>query len=336
MSDVSSDNKRSDDYWMGVRDALRMVDSFNKWAVRNPGKAKSLEDFIHDGLIAAAKRCESCLREKLGLSFGRGATTNDVQDIPESYLSEVTPPPDSIAEENLDEIPDLSTETTFDVSVESVDSEISYDIAIETEESSPSIDSVERLEDESIDEIALEGPTRDFSTDFDLPEPSPLMVDTEESEPEEIETVESLDDSQLVDMEESESSFSDNDESETRPSFTWSDYESAVTPASDTEPLDDSEEEETIEPVEVPTEPPILPEDAIEPEPTISDAKEVWRSYDESTSTGDDDISSEEVESEEPESSRLITEPPEPPAPPEDEEDEEERRRRARRLFFGT
>ena len=53
------DKTRSDEYWMGVRDALRMVDSFTKWAKRNPSRAKTLEDFIHDGLIAAAKRCES-------------------------------------------------------------------------------------------------------------------------------------------------------------------------------------------------------------------------------------------------------------------------------------
>ena len=68
MSVVDSEQKRSDEYWMGVRDALRMVDSFTKWARRNESRAKNLDDFIHDGLVAAAKRCESCLKDDLGLT----------------------------------------------------------------------------------------------------------------------------------------------------------------------------------------------------------------------------------------------------------------------------
>ncbi|MCK4567574.1 MAG: hypothetical protein KAU48_09725, partial [Candidatus Thorarchaeota archaeon] len=82
------DNVRTDEYWMGVRDALRMVDSFYKWSKRNPGRAKDLDDFIHDGLIAAAKRCESCLRDKLGLSFIEGQDEEDEITLEESIEHE--------------------------------------------------------------------------------------------------------------------------------------------------------------------------------------------------------------------------------------------------------
>ena len=66
---MNSDEERSDDYWEGVLHALRMVDSLLKWSKRNEARAKPLEQFIHDGLIAAAKRCQSCLSKKLGVAF---------------------------------------------------------------------------------------------------------------------------------------------------------------------------------------------------------------------------------------------------------------------------
>ena len=81
MSVVDSEQKRSDEYWMGVRDALRMVDSFTKWARRNESRAKNLDDFIHDGLVAAAKRCESCLKDDLGLTFVEGEPPLDDSSI---------------------------------------------------------------------------------------------------------------------------------------------------------------------------------------------------------------------------------------------------------------
>ncbi|MFW9850992.1 MAG: hypothetical protein ACFFF4_17830, partial [Candidatus Thorarchaeota archaeon] len=64
---MESEENRSDEYWMGVRDALRMVDSFLKWSKVNKERAKSLDEFLYDGLVAAAKRCESCLHKQLGI-----------------------------------------------------------------------------------------------------------------------------------------------------------------------------------------------------------------------------------------------------------------------------
>ncbi len=65
-----SSNGKDDNYWIGVRDALRMVDSFLRWSRRHPTEAKSLDDFLAEGLVAAAKRCESCLGKELGLKYG--------------------------------------------------------------------------------------------------------------------------------------------------------------------------------------------------------------------------------------------------------------------------
>ncbi|MFX0045605.1 MAG: hypothetical protein ACFE8Z_07130 [Candidatus Hermodarchaeota archaeon] len=65
-------NGKDDNYWIGVRDALRMVDSFLRWSRRHPTEAKSLDDFLAEGLVAAAKRCESCLGKELGLKYGTG------------------------------------------------------------------------------------------------------------------------------------------------------------------------------------------------------------------------------------------------------------------------
>ncbi len=80
MSYVSSDEK-DETYWLGVRDALRMVDSYVRWSARHEDKAKNLQEFISEGLIAAAKRCESCLSMELGLTFGEsldGRSPNDL------------------------------------------------------------------------------------------------------------------------------------------------------------------------------------------------------------------------------------------------------------------
>ncbi|MCF2136203.1 MAG: hypothetical protein K9W43_03095 [Candidatus Thorarchaeota archaeon] len=58
-----------ENYWLGVRDALRMVDSFIEWARLNPDRAKPLAQFINEALIAAARRCKSCLTHTLGVTF---------------------------------------------------------------------------------------------------------------------------------------------------------------------------------------------------------------------------------------------------------------------------
>ncbi|MHA1950231.1 MAG: hypothetical protein ACW987_10180 [Candidatus Thorarchaeota archaeon] len=181
------EKKRTDEYWMGVRDSLRMVDSFNKWAQRNKERAKDLDDFIHDGLIAAAKRCESCLKDDLGLTFVEGEDNPLAEQVPSGY--EVTPDEkeeSSILREESDEV--LSSPSEEDISMKSVD-----------------------------------GPTREFTSDFELVEPTPLTVESESSE---------------ITIESSEQS------EDTKPSFTWADYEEAVSPINEKlEVMEDSEDE---------------------------------------------------------------------------------------------
>ncbi len=322
------DNTKSDEYWMGVRDALRMVDSFHKWSKRNPRRAKNLEDFIHDGLIAAAKRCESCLRDKMGLSFVEGEDEEDEITSEESLEHE---------EEEEEDDDDVKPESSIEEPISHVEPETFTPPPDDSDESSISMDRVERIEDESIDELAIEGPPREFSTDFDLVEPTPMFVD-EEPEPEPIvptEPEEVLSESTLEESETDQEP--DSEEQPEKPSFSWSEYEEAVTPSSEPEPQDPevdisttSEDEEistSMEEEELPEEPPEPPK--------------VWSPNDEPSIPEDNDTEEEtdteidETESLDEGDEPVITEPPLPP-PPESEEDEEERKRRARRLFFGA
>ncbi len=286
---------------MGVRDALRMVDSFTKWARRNESRAKDLDDFIHDGLVAAAKRCESCLKDDLGLTFAEeelaSAGRTVAEAVPPGYEMDSTPRDPS------------DIEPTFEVTPEDLSPGAS-EVPIEAESDGISIDTVGRLEEEKMDDLSIDSPPREFTSDFDLVEPTELSIEqptteaetTYEPEPE-------------VEAEESS-------ETDKKPSFTWADYEKAVTPTISDPELDEEDaelpppvEEESVETslpdvVEVP-EPPSIPNDELESGPPEEEASE----------------SADEPE--------PITEPPAPPPPPESDEDEEERRRRARRLFFG-
>ena len=323
VSIVSSDDDkdRSDEYWMGVRDALRMVDSFTKWAKRNPGRAKDLEDFIHDGLIAAAKRCESCLRDQLGLKF------TDEADEPEDVGHD---------SDTVDE----PVPSSYEMSVEPKESEPEESEQDLSDETPVSLDSVERLEDEEMGDLSIEGPPREFSTDFELVEPTPLIVDedvtedesiSEEPEPTPEESLsESIDDEETDELTEPEA------EEEEATSFSWSEYEKAVTPSSEPEPPDTEEEivadEDEIsfgdEDEELIEEPPEVPKI-----PSTSDETSIFdQDTEKESAEEDEEAESENQEDDEPE----ITTPPPPPPPPESEEDEEERRRRARRLFFGA
>jgi hypothetical protein len=281
---VESENKRADEYWMGVRDALRMVDSFQKWAKRNKERAKDLDDFINEGLIAAAKRCESCLKDDLGLTFVEGEDHPLSESVPSGY--EATP----------------AVEPPEEVSLPPTDDGIS-------------IESVGRSDSEELEDISIEGPSREFASDFDLVEPSPLVVEATPSEPEPDEIPEDT------------------------PSFTWADYEEAVTPTKDDPVVEEVEKEapsfdpEPVEEEELPIEEPVSlgPPKVLTPseEPAIP-AAEFESSIGEELASAEDDEEIEETDFPEP-----ITEPPAPPPPPESEEDEDERRRRARRLFFG-
>jgi hypothetical protein len=310
VSVVDSEEKRSDEYWKGVRDALRMVDSFTKWAQRNQSRAKNLDDFIHDGLVAAAKRCESCLKDDLGLTFAEDEIA-DAESVPPGYEAESG---------SLDS---SEVETTFEVTPEGMSPGTS-EVSIESDSETVSIDNVDRLEEEAMDDLSIEGPPREFASDFDLVEPTALDIDSTDTSSEH----DIIPEQELEEIEDAEKT----------PSFTWADYEKAVTPA-----IDDPEDVEDENDVELP--PPIelehtQTEPEIEPEPEPEPEREPERESveipapphlpDEPESTLDNEEDNDETENNEP-----ISEPPAPPPPPESDEDEEERRRRARRLFFG-
>lgn len=301
---MDSEKKRSDEYWMGVRDSLRMVDSFIKWARRNEDRAKSLDDFIHDGLVAAAKKCESCLKDDLGLSFSEEEKTTEElvepRQVPSGY--EV----DSF-QDDMHFIE--SRDDTFEVAPEDLSRDPSV-VLIETEEDSISIDEVGRLEEE-VEDISIDGPSREFSTDFELVEPTELVVEGTQ------------DSNEVSSISESEIEQDMPEDTLHKPSFTWADYEKAVTP--DKKDLEYSDEDEGIVfpgPAEM--------ESTDEPSETESILAPPDIPIDDFEHSSIDDEDTDDFEP-----SPKIAEPPPPPPPPDSDEDEEERRRRARRLFFG-
>ena len=300
---------------MGVRDALRMVDSFTKWARRNESRAKHLDDFIHDGLVAAAKRCESCLKDDLGLTFvedeDSGSESPDTENVPSGYEMDSTPRDYSEVEEG--------PEPDFEVAPTDLSPGPS-EVPIESESDSISIDTVGRIEEEEMDDLSIESPPREFTSDFDLIEPSDLTVEQPVAEPEDDVTHE-------PEPESEEPSDSDH-----KPSFTWADYEKAVTPEKEDPELVD-EEVEIPPPVDMESTETPMPSDESEP---VSETVEIP----EPPSIPTDEFESAPIAEEEAievtEEPEPITEPPPPPPPPDSDEDEDERRRRARRLFFGN
>ena len=314
MSYVSSDEK-DETYWLGVRDALRMVDSFVRWSARHEDKAKNLQEFISEGLIAAAKRCESCLSTTLGLTFGeslRGRSPDDLLEsadpadrLPTHYEEPTEEKDDAVPDDEVPVTEELVPEPKFEL--EPVESSV-----VEP----TSIDAIERTEDTEIEDMQVKGPSRDFGAEFELGEPSPLTIEpevedhdsfaSESSEPEASSEPEDVD---VIEEEVDDAAPS------TESGLTWSEYESAITPP-----------ETTVTP--------ISEEHVAEPDPSETPTK--WSPIDESI-VSEDEPAEEEVESpDEVDKEVPEVEPPPPPPPPESDESEEERRRRARRLFFGT
>ncbi|UCE09605.1 MAG: hypothetical protein JSW61_11615 [Candidatus Thorarchaeota archaeon] len=320
---MSSDDK-GEKYWLGVRDALRMVDSFLRWSKNNPEQAKTLDAFISEGLIAAAKRCEECLSKDLGLTFKQ----KEDGSVEMAAIDEPTDEPTAIMPDGHETTP----ETSMHFEIEEVESEVVEDPA----------ETLEPLEEDTIEPLAPEvfgdpssslelsqeelgaveePPARDFGSEFSIDEPTALVIDSEEAETE--------------------------DEIETPPSdsgITWREYEDLLseTPSMETEHV--GEMVEDIHEDGPPIPPPLETETGPSEHATVeSDRSARWSPYDEPS------IDSEEIEFEEEEDSELIEldeaesesdvsegTPPPPPPPPESDETEEERRRRARRLFFGT
>ncbi len=309
VSVVTEDDGRSDDYWMGVRDALRMVDSFLKWRQKNTSRAKTLEDFIHDGLIAAAKRCESCLSEKLGVRFDSQEPPTEPDELPSDFESTPTTLTDAAVDALSESPPEEATSYEDEIPAET-----------EIPEEGMTVDSVERTTDELLEDVDIEGPARDFTSDFELVEPSPLVIDESE------ESVEPDESAWMTEDEEDD----EPEEAQAPASFTWAEYEEAVTPSEETAEEEEEELEQDDEPDFLPEEPPDVwnPYD----EPSISDEELSRETQDEpipDADTLDDVEAGEDIE-------EASAAPPPPPPPPESDEDEEERKRRARRLFFGA
>ena len=317
VSIVDSEKKRSDEYWMGVRDSLRMVDSFTKWARRNEKRAKSLDDFIHDGLIAAAKRCESCLTDDLGLTFAEDRklhdeTKNDEQ-IPSGYELDSS-------SRDYSEFEELS-EPSFEVTPEDLTPGAS-EVLIESESDvdSISIDTVGRLEEEEMDALSIDGPPREFTSDFELVEPTDLIIE-QSTAPHE------------GDMRHEPEPEVESSDTEEKVSFTWADYEKAVSrDTDDPELVEEDEEIELPPPIELESAEPPIPFDEPAPE---SESIEIPAPPSFPTDEYDRKSIEDEADVESTDEPEPITEPPSPPPPPDSDEDEDERRRRARRLFFG-
>lgn len=57
-------------YWNGVRDALRMVETFVFWKEKNPREKRTIKNFVSEALEAVRQKCAPCLKEILGIDFG--------------------------------------------------------------------------------------------------------------------------------------------------------------------------------------------------------------------------------------------------------------------------
>ena len=312
MSYVSSDEK-DETYWLGVRDALRMVDSFVRWSARHEDKAKNLQEFISEGLIAAAKRCESCLSTTLGLTFGeslRGRSPDDLLEsadpgdrLPTHYEEPTEEKDDAVPDDEVPVTEELVPEPKFEL--EPVESSV-----VEP----TSIDAIERTDDTEIEDMQVKGPSRDFGAEFELGEPSPLTIEPEDHGSFASESAEPEASSEPEDVDVIEEEVDDAAPS-TESGLTWSEYEGAITPP----------ETNVI---------PTSKEHVAEPDP--SETRTKWSPVDESI-VSEDESAEEEVESPDQVDKEVPeVEPPPPPPPPESDESEEERKRRARRLFFGT
>jgi hypothetical protein len=312
--------ERDDNYWMGVRDALRMVDSFLRWARKHPKDAKSIDDFLAEGLIAAAKRCESCLGKELGMKYGSDdpevdepreieETSHFEEPIP-AFEPEVEAMPDSFPESDPEELTFAPADDESEPEVPPVEP-VSID-EIETSES----------EKESVpsEDLMFEGLKRDFLSDFPLS--APEIID---DEPEDTKSIPSTPEEVMraVLAEESLGPV----EVET---------EEVMSPE-----VEDSGVETYDDVLEVLESPPAVDDP---PSPATVPKRELWSPYDEPPLPEDeneeDAITSEDDEddaaSDESDTSSPAVKAPPPPPPPETDETEEERRRRARRLFFGT
>jgi hypothetical protein len=307
--------ERDDNYWMGVRDALRMVDSFLRWARKHPKDAKSIDDFLAEGLIAAAKRCESCLGKELGMKYGSDdPDVDDPREIEEpSHFEEPIPDVEPDVEEISDSFPDSDAEEPAFVSSDD-------EAKPEMPPVEPvSIDEIELPESDTksmaSEELTFEGIKRDFLSDFPLSAPAIMEDELDDTKP----RPSTPEDVMRAVLEEESLS--------------------AVEVDSDAKPpeIEDSGVETYDDVLEVLESPPETDESSSVAVPK----RELWSPYDEPPLPEDenDEVAKTpeaDIDSDESDTSSAAVKAPPPPPPPETDETEEERRKRARRLFFGT
>lgn len=371
-------SEKDESYWIGVRDALRMIDSFLRWSRRNPTIAKSLDEFLAEGLVAAAKRCESCLGRELGLKYGKedpekGMDESLFDETPSDtttheHREEVPSSPDSTPTDALGDslledmpmsplteigVPDFEAEVPLpdDVSIDEeglVDaiSDAISDKPIEYTSPAPALENdelqkrsfIESIEPQdgvsSVEELEYNDESAEFSSDFELGEPEPLVIESEDAD-------------DVTPKEVSSIVFEDS-ESESAPSF---DFDAPEQPESFEQPV--SSETIPTQPENLVIEEPEVSSDNLESssgspsdedsESAVSSLAEIWSPYDE-PSVPDDELAIDDDESTPiilSDESNIDEGPPPrkvppPPPPPETDESEEERRKRARRLFFGA
>jgi hypothetical protein len=334
-----------------------MIDSFYRWSRQNPKGAKKLEDFIADGLLAAAKRCQSCLSRELGIEFKEEdevlvEETSESADVPVFFEESV------IESAKPTATPEISPEIEAPPTSEPVSDE-------EFHEPFDIIDS---------DATSVKETPRDFSSEFELVEPESLIIKPQEPEletppdfevtgPPEPDTEEFPEITESIGLP-SDLSFESTTVDSKEPILVKSipdSPEEKTTSVDESDIQEDTHETEEIthEEPESPIplfswdthhEPTTTPEDAhtepAEPEESTPATVRIWSPYDEpsisSSDIASDSESTKEVMEEDTEeietdtSSTGTEEPPAPPPPPESDESEEERKRRARRLFFGT
>jgi hypothetical protein len=94
-------------YWNGVRDALRMVETFVFWKEKNPREKRMVKDFVSEALEAVRQKCAPCLKEILGINFGpveeEAARERAFKFAPELTPEEVEPVEEEPEPEPLEE-----------------------------------------------------------------------------------------------------------------------------------------------------------------------------------------------------------------------------------------
>ena len=377
--------ERDDAYWIGVRDALRMIDTFIRWSKRHPEHAKPIEEFIADGIEAAARKCESCLKRSLGLSFKRDTEGTEAQENREESTDtseytehfEETPPEHTGFQPESVEMPE-PVESELPPPLESEPATESISPATEETTSPPPPSSEDVFPDidlggdssgelTELEDVTREPPSRDFTSDFDIEEPHPLVIDSSEPSPDQDEgpaieiDIESSPESEQgppvvigsVEEEPTETSISieeqdapeniivegpatEHPEATTdaeESGFTWHDYEDMLTPEPESEP-----ESQLPPPPEVT--PPSESESVKQPSDSWSPFDEpeepVELDEDEDEALEEPDLPDDDLMTPPLSSRPEPTTPPPPPPPPEPEETDEERRRRTKLLFFGS